>query len=101
MHVKHSRREATSAFRAQCIRGRMALEGLYLPTHASWLADFRSELLSFPTGKHDDMVDALGLVGQLLDRMNAGPKAKLAGKEKPKDDYKPREPKFDNNVMMM
>jgi hypothetical protein len=28
--------------------------------------------LSFPAGKHDDAVDALGLVGQLLDRMMAG-----------------------------
>ncbi|MGB6938447.1 MAG: hypothetical protein WBE14_17540, partial [Xanthobacteraceae bacterium] len=32
------------------------------------------ELLSFPAGKHDDMVDALGLIGQILDRMNAGTK---------------------------
>ena len=29
------------------------------------------ELLSFPAGRHDDQVDALGLVGQLLDRMFA------------------------------
>jgi hypothetical protein len=38
---------------------------------------FRSELLSFPAGKHDDQVDALGLVGQLLDRILPGqhPKA--------------------------
>jgi phage terminase large subunit-like protein len=35
--------------RAQSIRGRMSL----------------GELLSFPAGKHDDIVDALGLVGQL------------------------------------
>ena len=41
-----------------------------------WLADFRAELLAFPTGRHDDQVDALGLIGQLLDRMvpPAGPK---------------------------
>ena len=60
------------AVRAQSIRGRMAIEGLYLPTHASWLADFRSELLAFPSGKHDDIVDSISLVGQLLDRMIAG-----------------------------
>ena len=30
-----------------------------------------SELLGFPAGRHDDQVDALGLVGQLLDRMTA------------------------------
>ena len=56
------------AVRAQSIRGRMALEGLYVPDKASWYSAFRSELLSFPAGKHDDQVDALGLVRQLLIR---------------------------------
>jgi predicted phage terminase large subunit-like protein len=60
------------AVRAQSIRGRMALEGLYVPRLAQWYPDLRSELLSFPAGKHDDIVDALGLIGQLLDRMMAG-----------------------------
>lgn len=60
------------AIRAQSIRGRMALEGLYVPVSAAWYPDLRSELLSFPAGKHDDQVDALGLVGQLLDRMTSG-----------------------------
>jgi predicted phage terminase large subunit-like protein len=64
------------AVRAQSIRGRMALEGLYVPTTASWFPELRSELLSFPAGKHDDQVDALGLVGQLLDKMLAGSKPK-------------------------
>ena len=32
---------------------------LHLPKGASWLADFESELLSFPNGRHDDQVDAL------------------------------------------
>ncbi len=58
--------------RAQSIRGRMALKGLFVPQRAPWLADLRAELLSFPAGKHDDQVDALGLVGQLLDRMQPG-----------------------------
>ena len=56
------------AVRAQSIRGRMALEGLYVPSNAPWFAEFQRELLSFPAGKHDDQVDALGLVGQLLDQ---------------------------------
>lgn len=62
------------AVRAQSIRGRMALEGLYVPIGAPWYPAFRSELLSFPAGKHDDQVDALGLVGQLLDHMTHGEK---------------------------
>jgi len=34
----------------------------------------RAELLAFPTGKHDDIVDALGLVGQLMDKFAPGRK---------------------------
>ena len=60
------------ARRAQSIRGRMASDGLYVPTRAPWYAAFRAEMLTFPAGKHDDQVDALGLVGQLLDQMVPG-----------------------------
>jgi predicted phage terminase large subunit-like protein len=67
-----STRQGNKAVRAQSIRGRMALNGLYVPTNAPWYAEMRSELLSFPSGRHDDQVDALGLVGQLLDKMVAG-----------------------------
>ena len=56
----------------------MALEGLYVPISAGWYPELRSELLSFPAGKHDDCVDALGLIGQLLDKMMPG-----NGPEKP------------------
>ena len=38
--------------------------GLYVRQGAPWFADLRAELLSFPAGRHDDQVDALGLVGQ-------------------------------------
>lgn len=70
------------AVRAQSIRGRMGIDGLYVPHHADWYATLRSELLSFPAGKHDDQVDALGLVGQLLDKMIVG--------AKPRPDTKPQ-----------
>lgn len=32
---------------------------LLLPVEAPWLADFKAELLAFPSGRHDDQVDAL------------------------------------------
>jgi predicted phage terminase large subunit-like protein len=32
---------------------------VYLPQRAAWLDDFRSELLQFPHGRHDDQVDSL------------------------------------------
>jgi predicted phage terminase large subunit-like protein len=66
------------ATRAASIRGRMALIGLYVPADAPWLPDLRAELLAFPSGRHDDQVDALGLCGQLMDRFAPG--------------YVPREP---------
>lgn len=66
------------AIRAQSIRGRMAMRGLRVLASAPWLDDFRSELLTFPAAKHDDQVDALGLVGQIMD--------KLAGGRKPPED---------------
>lgn len=60
------------AVRAQSIRGRMALDGIYVAADAPFKADLISECLRFPAGVHDDQVDALGLVGQLLDRMVNG-----------------------------
>ncbi len=71
------------AVRAQSIRGRMAMDGLYVPLHAPWYPEFRRELLTFPAGKNDDQVDALGLIGQVLDRMIAGrPQEPAPEKEK-------------------
>jgi predicted phage terminase large subunit-like protein len=58
--------------RARAIRGRMALDGLYLPVGAPWVPALRAELLAFPRGRHDDQVDALGLIGQLLEVMDNG-----------------------------
>jgi predicted phage terminase large subunit-like protein len=79
------------AVRAQSIRGRMAMGGLYVPTSSPWYADFRSELLSFPAGKHDDQVDALGLVGQLLDQMMVGNKHADPAKPKNPSGYRARD----------
>jgi len=67
------------ATRARSIQGRMSLDGLRVPVHAPWYAAFENELLSFPAGKHDDQVDALGLIGQLLDKV-------VFGEPKPKRD---------------
>jgi predicted phage terminase large subunit-like protein len=32
---------------------------VHLPQRAAWLGDFRTELLQFPHGRHDDQVDSL------------------------------------------
>jgi hypothetical protein len=67
----------------------MALEGLYVAVSAPWYAEFRSELLGFPAGKHDDQVDALGLIGQLLDQMVPGQAIKEPPKPKVDTGYRP------------
>lgn len=64
------------SIRAQSIRGRMAMRGLYVLRGSPWLKTFRTELLTFPKGNNDDQVDAMGLLGQLLDKVIAGTKKK-------------------------
>jgi predicted phage terminase large subunit-like protein len=77
------------AVRAQSIRARMATLGLYLPRKAPWRADLEAELLRFPAGKHDDQVDALGLIGQLLDRVRPAESAQLPEPEHHPTGYTP------------
>jgi predicted phage terminase large subunit-like protein len=71
-----SRQQFTSArdkpTRAQSIRARMAMGKVYLPRNAPWATDLVVELMTFPAGRHDDQVDALALLGRLLDEMVAG-----------------------------
>jgi hypothetical protein len=66
----------------------MAMLGLYVRQGAPWLAALRAELLSFPAGMHDDQVDALSLIGQLLDRIGAGQKLEPPEPRR-RDDYRP------------
>lgn len=63
---------AEKAIRAQSIRGRMAMDGLYVPTYKPWFPEFKRELMTFPAGANDDQVDSLSLIGQVLDKMIAG-----------------------------
>jgi predicted phage terminase large subunit-like protein len=79
---------ADKATRARSIQGRMALDGLYYPKHANWVSDFLAEILTFPAGKHDDQCDALGLAGQLLDKMVIGVAGKPPKIVLPDDGYR-------------
>jgi len=71
------------AMRAQSIIGRMAMNGLWCPFGADWFAEFRKELLVFDAGQNDDQVDALSLIGQVLDKMVSADKSS-GQKEEPK-----------------
>lgn len=73
-----STRGGNKAVRAQSFRGLIATSGLRVMRDAPFLADLISEMMSFPVGVHDDQVDALGLIGQLIDRMSMGNKPKQA-----------------------
>lgn len=57
--VRELRRKADKVTRAIPATVRMESEQVWLPEHASWLADVTSELLQFPAGAHDDFVDVL------------------------------------------
>ena len=59
------------------MRGRMEPDGLYVPVRVPWLPDLKAELLAFPRLRHDGIVDALGLAGQLLDMWAPGGVPKL------------------------
>ena len=59
--------------RARSFQARAAMGKVYLPINAPWVPDLMHELLIFGAGaKHDDQVDALGLIGRMLDTMVSG-----------------------------
>jgi predicted phage terminase large subunit-like protein len=45
--------------RARPLQGRMQQGRLYLPENAAWRGEVEKELLRFPAGAHDDIVDSL------------------------------------------
>jgi predicted phage terminase large subunit-like protein len=55
--------------RARTFQGLMQLGKVWLPRRSDWLRDLEYEILTFPSSKHDDQVDALSTLCQLLDTM--------------------------------
>ena len=57
--------------RCRSFQPRAAQRKVYLPRNAVWIGDVDvlGELLSFPAGRTDDVADAMGLLGRLLDKM--------------------------------
>ena len=64
---------------------------LLLPTKAPWVEDFKTEILAFPGGRHDDQVDALS---QFLEWTDHG--CAMVSFAKPIVISRPREWFFDN-----
>lgn len=63
--------------RSRSIQARTSMGKVYLPEKAPWVNDFVSELLMFPAGKHDDMVDTYGLIGRMIDELLPAGKPKV------------------------
>lgn len=57
--------------KARSFQGRMAIGKVYFPKKAEWLDDLVMEMSMFPVG-HDDQVDALGVLGRMLNEMVTG-----------------------------
>jgi len=54
--------------RARSIQGRMRAGGVRFDKNASWYPELEQEMLTFPKGKHDDIVDFLAWIGLTLDK---------------------------------
>ena len=81
--------------RARSIQGRMKQGKVFFPTDAGFYPDLLNELLQFPNGKHDDQVDALAHVGQLLGTMET---KKLEAPVKKKESWRDRLSKITREV---
>lgn len=51
--------------RARTLQALMADNKIVVSPSKPWLADFVAEMMSFPAGNHDDMIDALAILAQL------------------------------------
>jgi hypothetical protein len=65
----------------------MATGKVYFPKQAEWLDDLVMEMSMFPVG-HDDQVDALGLIGRMLDEMVGGRCPAPVAEPDNRDDYR-------------
>lgn len=61
---------ADKASRARGIQARASMGKIYLPKKAPWLGHLLGQLLRFPAGTHDDVVDVFGLFGRGLEHIS-------------------------------
>jgi predicted phage terminase large subunit-like protein len=62
-------RGGDKSIRCQSFRAKAATNGVYIPAGADWWPAVKAELLAFPYGRTDDVADSLGLIGQLVVRI--------------------------------
>ncbi|UQD96096.1 terminase large subunit domain-containing protein [Bradyrhizobium japonicum] len=56
--------------RAQPMQARCAMRMVHFPTFTRWWAEGQDQILKFPHGSKDDLVDTLSLIGQGLAKMH-------------------------------
>jgi predicted phage terminase large subunit-like protein len=60
--------------RVQAFRARASAGTVHLPRDAVWAHRLLEQLVAFPSGRHDDMVDVCGLLGRGIDQMSEASK---------------------------
>lgn len=65
-YIKLKTRGNDKMTRARPIQGRMQQGRVHFPRGATWFQELQNEMLAFPSGKHDDQVDALAWIGQMI-----------------------------------
>lgn len=63
--TKELEAEKKKELRISALSARFASGTVWFPRQAPWLAELESELLAFPKGKHDDLIDALAYIEQI------------------------------------
>lgn len=69
--------------RARSFQAIASMGKVYLPVNAPWTNDLLAELLAAFSGKNDDQVDALSLIGRMLDTMITASRPKTNSGRKP------------------
>lgn len=65
--LEHGNRDKVA--RARPIQARIRQGKVRIPKDAPWSQGLLKELMEFPVGRHDDMVDAMAWMGQMLENM--------------------------------
>jgi predicted phage terminase large subunit-like protein len=76
--------QADKQARAQSIMARIAMGKVFWPQHAHWWTAAQRELLQFPHGSRDDLVDALSYIG-----LGLASQVPAARKQKPPNNIRP------------
>lgn len=74
---------ADKTARARSIQARASMGKIFFPRNAPWRSDVLSQLLRFPTGKHDDAADVFSLIGRALENLVDAPQKQPRTHESP------------------